>query len=103
MKQAPSDVHHHRYLCLRIPIYIDGDGYFFNLFLIQITGGEFKNNKADYGGFFYAKGHGNISCAGASITNNEAMEGGAFFAVNVDMMNLTCEIANNTAVAGPAM
>ena len=83
--------------------YIDGDGYFYISFLNQITGGVFENNEADYGGFFWAKGDGEISCAGASITNNEAMEGGAFFAVNVKMMKLACEIANNTAVAGPAM
>lgn len=69
----------------------------------QITGGTYRNNTADYGGFLYREGEGITSCTNASILQHHGVDGGAIHAVDGAELDWQCDLGNNTALAGPAM
>lgn len=70
---------------------------------VQITGGTFTNNAADFGGFLYTAGDGLSSCKGSSVVDNNAVEGGAIYAVEDAVVDWACHLVNNRALSGPAM
>lgn len=72
-------------------------------FAPQITGGNFTDNEADFGGFLYKEGPGNTSCTGASILGHTGVDGGAIYAVDKAVLDWACDLGNNLALAGPAM
>ena len=69
----------------------------------QITGGNFSNNKADFGGFLYREGTGNTSCEGASILQHDAVDGGAIYAIDDATVNWACDIRENSVISASAM
>ncbi|CAM9130909.1 unnamed protein product [Laminaria digitata] len=69
----------------------------------KITGGNFTNNKADFGGFLYKEGAGETSCSGASILAHEAVDGGAIYAVDDATVHWACDIRDTSAISGPAI
>lgn len=69
----------------------------------QITGGNFTNNVADYGGFLYKEGEGETSCEGASILRHRGVDGGAIHAVDGAALDWACHIGENYALSGTAM
>lgn len=70
---------------------------------IQITGGEFTSNNADFGGFLYKDGSGNASCVGVTIEGHEALDGGAIYVVDDVELEWECDLVRNKALVGPAM
>ncbi|CAM9101274.1 unnamed protein product, partial [Laminaria digitata] len=70
---------------------------------VQITGGNFTNNKADFGGFLYKGGAGETSCTGASILGHEAVDGGAIYAVDDATVHWECDIRDTSAITGPGI
>ncbi|CAN0099803.1 unnamed protein product, partial [Laminaria digitata] len=70
---------------------------------LKITGGNFTNNKADFGGFLYKEGAGETSCTGASIVGHDAVDGGAIYAVDGATVHWACDIRDTSAISGPAM
>lgn len=69
----------------------------------QITGGEFTDNEADFGGFLYKEGAGNTSCQGASVLRHKGVDGGAIYIVEDAILDWECDLGENSALAGPAM
>lgn len=70
---------------------------------IQISGGAFIGNEANFGGFLYKEGKGKVSCAGASIIESEALDGGALYLVDAEDLEWECDLIENEALVGPAM
>lgn len=70
---------------------------------VQITGGTFTDNTADFGGFLYTEGDGLSSCKGASVVNHNAVDGGAIYAVEDAEVDWACHLVKNRALSGPAM
>lgn len=69
----------------------------------QVTGGEFVQNKADYGGFLYMERQGTATCSGSRVANHEAVIGGAIFAMDGSTLSWECDLEKNSALVGPAM
>ena len=70
---------------------------------MQITGGNFSSNEADFGGFLHKEGDGTVSCEEASILLNKGVDGGAIHAVQDAVLDWACDLRENSALAGPAM
>lgn len=69
---------------------------------LEITGGTFRRNKADFGGFLHTEGSGNATCSGALVQKNRGLDGGALYIVGANLM-LQCDLVENDALVGPAM
>ncbi|CAB1104673.1 unnamed protein product [Ectocarpus sp. CCAP 1310/34] len=70
---------------------------------IEITGGTFISNKADFGGFLYKAGEGNAACSGATVLQHEGVDGGAIYAVDGANLEWECHLRENSALIGPAI
>lgn len=73
------------------------------LLSLQITGGIFVANMADFGGFLYKEGGGKATCTGASIVGHIGVDGGAIYAVDDADLYWECDLIENVALSGPAM
>lgn len=69
----------------------------------QITGGNFTDNEADFGGFLYKRGEGTASCSGAYIARNSALDGGALYVSDDATLDWQCDLNMNSALSGAAM
>lgn len=70
---------------------------------LQITGGDFVENSADFGGFLFKEGSGNTSCSGASIERNIGVDGGGIYALDGASIDWQCDMESNYALSGCAM
>lgn len=66
-------------------------------------GGDFRDNKASYGGFLFKREESTVLCSEAIIERHEAIEGGAIYAMDESILDWRCDLVENTAVSGPAM
>lgn len=69
----------------------------------KITGGTFSGNRADFGGFLYNRGAGDVSCVGGSVEGNQAVDGGGVYILENATLDWACGLSGNTALSGPAL
>ncbi|CAM9587167.1 unnamed protein product [Ectocarpus fasciculatus] len=70
---------------------------------IEITGGTFTANTADFGGFLYKAGEGTAACSGATVLRHVGVDGGAIYAVDGANLEWECHLRGNSALIGPAI
>eukprot|EP00752_Nemacystus_decipiens_P006743 g6060.t1 len=72
--------------------------------VVNITGGFFANNKAEFfGGFVFLEEMASLSCEGATVEDNVAGDqGGAIYAREAKWVSSSCDLIGNVAPMGAA-